>query len=147
MLNEGLEMIKQGAFQGCMLLETVSLPSTLSKIGNNAFHNCSRLKKMLFQGGLCSIGENAFLGCRALERFTFSSISTRLNNIIKAGYSNIEPRIDIRRGIEREDGELYIPISGGRSRRFDWPTLQRSLYLIDRLITYYESKEATVCII
>ena len=67
----------------------------LMKIGNAAFRNCNSLKKLSINGSrLGSIGFHAFRGCTALERYEFPSLSIRLNDVIEAGQTDIETKLD-----------------------------------------------------
>ena len=68
-LSEGLEAIKgtvnydNGAFSGCVMLESVTIPSTVKEIGNYAFHKCTALTKVdILDSEACTltIGANAF---------------------------------------------------------------------------------------
>ena len=44
-LNEGLKKIGVLAFDGCELLESITLPSTVTDIGN-AFCDCTKLREV-----------------------------------------------------------------------------------------------------
>ena len=95
------------------------------------------------------IDDKSFLGCSSLERFKFPGFSTRLNNVIQAGQTDIEAKLDDIPAIEWRDGELGIPSvrrtvenSWGREKiaiDFD----REKLAKIVGLIAYYERKEAT----
>lgn len=65
-LNEGLELINARAFNRCIYLEKISIPSTVSKIGEFAFAGCSQLMLVELQPGLESIESEAFAGCTSL---------------------------------------------------------------------------------
>lgn len=57
-----------GPYQG---IESVSLPSTLTQIGDNAFYYAAALTSVQFPSStnLVSIGKNAFSGCHTLKDF------------------------------------------------------------------------------
>ena len=59
-------------YQTRSTLQSVSLPETITSIGNYAFSNCSSLKSVTFgdNSQLTSIGERAFLGCSGLTSIT-----------------------------------------------------------------------------
>ena len=44
--KEGLQTTAESAFQGCVL-EHITFPSTVTKVGNGAFYNCKELKEAL----------------------------------------------------------------------------------------------------
>ena len=66
-LNEGLERIESAAFQGCVSLASVVLPSTATDICSKAFAYCDKLVHVHFNEGLVNIGDHAFRNCTSLE--------------------------------------------------------------------------------
>ena len=57
-IPEGIEIIHEGAFNGCISITSVSLPSTLKKVDENAFYKCENIQKTSFSGSMfqwCSI--------------------------------------------------------------------------------------------
>ena len=76
----------------------------------------------------------------------FPNLTTRLDTIIQAGkYVDVENKIDEIRGIvERSGSELFLSDAVSWVQRPDWwIPLKDRLDGIDRLLTYYELKEAT----
>lgn len=59
-LPEGVEIIGDSAFEGCVRLVHVDLPSTLKHIGNRAFANGLQARSLILPEGLESIGDEAF---------------------------------------------------------------------------------------
>jgi len=51
-------------------LQTISMPNTVTTIGNDAFYNCSSLKSITFSSNLTEIGDNAFYACGQLTNVT-----------------------------------------------------------------------------
>jgi len=142
-LNEGLQTIGLMAFGHCSL-ERITIPHTVRVISENTFWNCTSLREIELHGGIEKIGPDAFERCINLERFTFHSLSTRLESIIEDGkYEDVVNKIDdIRDIVERRGSEMFISdkrLVQGRN----WDTLRSVLCRIDRVITYYEVKEAT----
>lgn len=65
------------AFYGCDSLTQISIPSSVTKIGDNAFYGCISLKDIVLPNSVKSLGEYAFDGCSSLETVTLSdSITT-----------------------------------------------------------------------
>lgn len=60
-LPEGIKEIGEQAFYGTSI-ESITIPSTVEKIGRYAFHNCNNLKTVTLNEGLKSIGRGAFNG-------------------------------------------------------------------------------------
>lgn len=64
-IPEGVEIIYDGAFEGCTGLDgTLTLPSTLKTIGKSAFSGCSSLTgNLILPEELVAIEDNAFYNC------------------------------------------------------------------------------------
>lgn len=64
--------ISDGAFSGCALLESISIPDSVTAIGANAFNGCALLKYITINQScsLSTIGEKAFAECTTLEEIT-----------------------------------------------------------------------------
>ena len=72
-LYEGLQKIGDGAFPGCISLQSIKLPSTVTEIGDHAFNGCWYLREVTLNEGLQKIGEDTFRGCSSLESVTLPS--------------------------------------------------------------------------
>jgi len=145
-LNETLQTIRAAAFASCTSLECITFPSTVTEISERTFFNCPRLREVGLHEGIQKISIDAF-GCLSLERFTFPNLSTRLNTITRAGQREVEDKIDNIRGnlVARRGSELFVSAdtTGMNRVRVNWYILKGILGRIDRLIAYYEVKEAT----
>ena len=74
--NEGLQKIGLRAFQSCTSLTIVTLPSTVTEVGNTAFAGCTNLKEVIFNEGVQEIGCYTFQCCPSLAIITLSSTVT-----------------------------------------------------------------------
>ena len=146
-LNESLQTIGHAAFVGCISLESITIPPTVTEISGTTFYICRRLREVGLHEGI-QIASDAFAKCTSLERFTFPKLSFRLDTIIQAGkYVNVENKIDnIRDLVERSDSDLFISATPRLyllAKGQHWKGVKEALGRIDRLLTYYELKEAT----
>ena len=66
---EGTLELQGGSITNCKNLESVVLPSTLTKIGPDVFSGCTSLSAIEIPENVTSIGEGAFSGCTSLQRF------------------------------------------------------------------------------
>lgn len=63
------EQGEYGCYELCgSLVETVTLPDTLEKIGDCAFYNCRELTEISLGSRIESVGSDAFMNTRKLER-------------------------------------------------------------------------------
>lgn len=65
-LPSTLKRIGDGTFYNCRALKSVTIPDTLAEIGKDAFHNCYDLTAVNLPDTVNSIGEFAFSGCLQL---------------------------------------------------------------------------------
>jgi hypothetical protein len=65
-ISPGISVIPTGMFQSCEKLESVSLPDTVTTIGDYAFDSCEVMKAEL-PASITKIGKRAFNRCRTLD--------------------------------------------------------------------------------
>ena len=73
--------IGESAFEGCERLTSLTIPNSVTSIGNNAFWGCSGLTSMTIPNSVTSISDNAFCGCSGLKSVTIP------NSVTSIGYS------------------------------------------------------------
>ena len=71
--------IADKAFEGAAGLESVSLPTALTRMGSSAFANCTSLRGVVFSGSQIQLPRDAFSGCTALENITFGGDWTEVD--------------------------------------------------------------------
>lgn len=59
-------------------LQTIDLPSTLTKVGDRAFYDCASLRSVNLPSSVVSIGSAAFAQCSSLQEITLPPLVTRL---------------------------------------------------------------------
>ena len=92
-IEEGIEELPYGLFEGCTNLESVSLPSSLRKIDECVFKDCSSLKELVLPEGLEIIDAMAFQGCTALEKL---SVPSTIKDIGYSVFENCSSLTDIQ---------------------------------------------------
>ena len=60
-------LIERGTFSSCMSLQSISIPDSVTCIGENAFEYCTSLKSITIPESVTHIGDSAFNGCRSLR--------------------------------------------------------------------------------
>ena len=71
-LSDGLETIGKNAFMGSHLA-SITIPDSVTTLGNSAFENCKDLKEVTIPANVTSIGDYCFTICGNLEKVTFAS--------------------------------------------------------------------------
>jgi putative transposon-encoded protein len=71
--------IGNSAFMDCAGLTGITLPNSVTSIGNNAFKGCTRLTDITIPSSVTSIGNSAFMGCAGLTGITIP------NSVISIG--------------------------------------------------------------
>lgn len=75
--------IQDGVLLGYYGTESnITLPSTVTKIGNEALKNNKKIVSVTIPGSVKDIGNNAFSGCPNLERIIFTGADKTSNNLI-----------------------------------------------------------------
>ncbi|MBO7341330.1 MAG: leucine-rich repeat domain-containing protein, partial [Clostridia bacterium] len=59
-------------FENCSSLTEITIPNSVTSIGNGAFENCSSLTAITIPNSVTSIGEYAFFYCYNLTSATFA---------------------------------------------------------------------------
>ena len=67
------------AFYNCSGLTRMTIPNSVTSIGNYAFYNCSGLTRITIPNSVTSIGEYAFSGCSGLKSVTIGNGVTSID--------------------------------------------------------------------
>lgn len=67
---DSVTSIGEGAFQLCDSLKAFAVPKDIKRIEKNVFYNCSKIESISLPDGITSIGEYAFGACPYLEGLT-----------------------------------------------------------------------------
>ena len=72
--------IGEDAFNNCYYLTSVTIPNSVISIGYGAFLNCWRMPSVTIPNSVTSIGKNAFNGCRGLTSVTIPNSVTSIGD-------------------------------------------------------------------
>ncbi len=97
-IGEGITTVGASAFYSCTLMSSVSLPSTITDIGDNAFRG-SLIKAIVLPNSITRIGWDAFEDCRSLETVNMSTGVTRIERFAFQNCTKLAS-IDIPEGVE-----------------------------------------------
>ena len=87
--------IGNSAFEGCVDVTSVSIPSSVTSIGNGAFWQCSSLKSVYIPDGVKTIGEGAFHNCFNLVSVFIPSSVTSIGSSAFSNCTNLTQVISL----------------------------------------------------
>jgi len=122
-IEDGVETIGGGAFSNCMSLVSVSIPQSVTTIGDYAFSSNRRLTEVTISEGVQYIGYSAFLECESLAAVTIPKSVITIGASAFCRCANLES-LEIQDGVtaigERAFGDCakisYVNIPGSISR-------------------------------
>lgn len=82
------------AFINCERITSITIPSTVKKIGVEAFRNCTALKEFAVPTSLEHMGASAFENCSSLTEFNLPSTITELSESVFSSCSQLT-KLDI----------------------------------------------------
>lgn len=74
--------IGNGAFGGCSNLSVLSLSSSITRIGDGAFGRCTSLSSVVLPNSVTTLGSGTFSGCTSLDNVELSSELTKIESCV-----------------------------------------------------------------
>ena len=107
---EGVTSIPRAAFIRCKGLTSITIPSTVTKIGARAFYGCESLVNVTIPESVTSIDEEAFCACSSLKEI---SIPNSVTNIGKTAFHSCKSltSIDIPNSVTNIGEEAFCACS------------------------------------
>ena len=78
------------AFLSCENLTSVNLPDTMTYLGNSAFENCIGLTEVVLPQSMIEVGDGAFYGCENLKTVSFPSNIKTIGDSVFSGCSSLQ---------------------------------------------------------
>ena len=107
----GYDYYGYSAFRGCDKLTSVTIPDSVTSIGDLAFCNCSGLTSVTIGNSVKSIGDEAFRGCSGLTSITIPNSVTSIGSSAFEGCSSLEsmtiPFVGGKAGVTSKDTYQY----------------------------------------
>ena len=77
-IPDSVTSIGDRAFWGCTSLQSVIIPDSVTSIGNKAFSDCKSLQSVTIPDSVTSISDSAFSGCSSLQSVTIPDSVTSI---------------------------------------------------------------------
>ena len=87
-------IISDNAFYDNIIMESITIPSSVTRIEGSAFYGCSNLISITIPSNVISIGHNAFIACLGLTSITFED-NSQLISIGMSAFSSCISLISI----------------------------------------------------
>ena len=136
------------SFSHCSSLVTLSLPTTLSEIGEQAFYNCSSLKSIVLPSAITTIAPFTFHNCTSLKSVTLGEkmeslcynafTNTNLDTI--TSYAVVPPLVYGVDGLYEIEGTDTVP-----AQQYDLFTVESQVCILrvyKESIAAYKANEA-----
>ncbi|MBR0161136.1 MAG: leucine-rich repeat protein [Oscillospiraceae bacterium] len=102
--------IPAGAFDGCSGLTGITIPNTVTSIGDYALHGCSSLAGITIPETVTSIGNSALYGCSSLKHITIPEGVKNIGSFAFGGCAGLVSAGPIGSGCSFEYGwETMLP--------------------------------------
>ena len=79
-VREGTEVICDDAFINCESLQSITIPNSVTNIGDYAFGSCKSLQSVTIPNSVTSIGDYAFGWCKSLQSITIPNSVTSIGD-------------------------------------------------------------------
>ena len=96
-------------FYCCSGLTSITIPSSVTSLGNDCFSNCSGLTSITIPSSVSSLGDGCFGGCSGLTSITIPSSVTSLGSSCFGGCLNLETVYFEGKYCKSDYADLYIP--------------------------------------
>lgn len=105
---KGVPVVEVGfyAFEADGNVKTISLPESVTSIGEGAFLSCSALEQINLPTGLTEIGEGAFAGCASISEITVPAAVKRIHEGAFAGCTSLKILTVLSTELKYENWEL-----------------------------------------
>ncbi|MBO4418483.1 MAG: leucine-rich repeat protein [Oscillospiraceae bacterium] len=97
-IPDSVTSIGESAFEGCESLSNVAIPDSVTNIGKKAFASCAALTRVAFPDGLITIGDYSFYNCRSIENVTIPNSVSSIGQGAFSSCNKLE-RVTIGNGV------------------------------------------------
>ena len=88
-IPNSVTIIGDHAFWGCSGLTSITIPNSVTSLGECVFRDCSNLVSVMIGNSLTSIGNQAFYSCSGLTSITIGNSVTSIENSAFYGCNNL----------------------------------------------------------
>ena len=89
-IPDSVTSIGDSAFENCLSLQSVTIPESVTSIGDRAFRSCWSLQSVTIPDSVMSIGDHAFYGCESLQSVTIPDSVTSIGRNVFRGCKSLQ---------------------------------------------------------
>jgi hypothetical protein len=127
-IPDSVDIIGEGAFNGCTNLVRILIPDSVKVISDTAFNDCENLKCISLPESTVRLGWYAFKGCHNLRELTISSALKEIGRHAFAGCDNLTT-VHVR-----HDDKVYKFVLNAELDDERWQQIRHSLHQLDKAI-------------
>ena len=105
-IPDGVRWIRD-AFRGCGSLTSITIPNSVTCIGNSAFSHCKNLENVTIPDSVTSIGYSSFSGCEKLETIIIPEGVTDIDHEAFGGCTNLK-KVILKCKIDKNDKKFLM---------------------------------------
>jgi hypothetical protein len=110
-MENGITSIGEGAFDNCISLTSITIPSSVTTIGTDAFCECTGLASVIISDGVQTIEDYAFAYCTSLKSVTIPSSVTKIGTGAFFGCSSLTS-VNIPNSVTTIGNKAFASCSG-----------------------------------
>ena len=143
-LPASLTKIGEGAFSACYALQSVTIPEGVTEIGPYAFQECYYLTSVLLPASLIKIEDGAFHKCYSLTSVTIPAAVTEIGNYALQDCNGLT-WIDVEKGNQNYASENGVLFNIDKTTLIKCPAGITGEYAIPASVTEIESCAFAAC--
>lgn len=132
-LPNSVTRIGEWAFDDCETLTDVTMPNSVTHIGRNAFSDCASLMEIIIPKGVTHIGRNAFDDCTSLSEIIIPQGVTHIGIRCFAGCKNLTS-VTIPNNVIEFGAGVFVECTGLREFRGGYVSEDGKLLIVDNVV-------------